>query len=134
MRSVLLGLVCLGLSATAADQTRIQRRLRALRRFRSDVGILAEGLRTQLRIHREPVEKEVLQFVVFEIGGPQTRPLLEDRDRESGLRQFARHDAAGGSRTDHHEIHRFVGFELARQERFSVGELEYGTNPVYSRS
>jgi hypothetical protein len=108
--------------AAAADQARVQRRLFTPRHLRLAIGMLAEGLRTYLGIDRNPAEKEVLQFVVFELGWPQARPLFEDHDCEPGLRQFARQHSAGGARPDHGEIHGVIGFESASgQECFSVG-------------
>ena len=77
------------------------------------------------------MQKKVFQLIVLEVRRAKARPLLEHQHRKACLRQLARHDAAGGARADHDEIHGFSGFEgPAAHVCFS----EYGTKPAYSRS
>ncbi len=75
------------MSAAAAHQSRIGRREKSAQRLLRGFGRqLAECLRGVLRAVGDAVEKKVLQFIVFEIGGRQARPLFEHQDGESGLR------------------------------------------------
>ena len=100
--------------AAAANHAGVDQRITPPRPLRGMARIISECLRADLGTIRDAAQKAVLELVVLEIGGGETRPLLEYHDRKARLGEFARHDSAGRARTDHDEIHGLAGFELVR--------------------
>ena len=60
-----------------------------------------------------PLKKKYFSSSCSKSAWPQAWTLLEHDDGMPGSRQFARHDTAGRSGTDHDEIHRLAGLEGA---------------------
>ena len=113
--------------AAAAHHPRVPQRREVAHALGFVPGRLAKGLRAGLRAVQQRVVVPVIQFVVPEVRGGEARALLEHQHLEAGLRQLARHHAAGGAGADHHEIDRVV--RLERAGAHDCDSLPYGTKP-----
>ena len=101
--------------AAAADRARIPESGLNRAPARLLLRILAEGLRVAGSASLVmPPRNQYLSSSCSKSWRAKPRPLLEQHDREAGLRQLARHDAAGGAGADDREIDRFAGAEAPR--------------------
>ena len=91
-------------NARAADRSRVPQGRSDGRLLGFLCRIVAKGLRVLHRVVGDAGHVPILEFIVLEIGRRQSRALLEQHDREAGLRQLASDHAARGARADDGEI------------------------------
>ena len=85
--------------------------------FATSLGVLRNVFGCVLRMIRQQVFVENLDFVVRKIRFGQVRSLLQHHDAKSVLRKFLRDDPAGRARSDDDEIHLIRCLVLRHVER-----------------